>query len=236
MLKLKNFSSKINGKVILENIDFEIKKKEIVVILGKNGSGKSTLLNSIIGNENFKTFGEIYFEKKDITKLDIEKRAKLQIFFSHQNPIEISGITFLNFLKLTYQNFKNKKIGTSSFIKLLDEKIKDFGFDKTFRSRFLNVGFSGGEKKKSELLQLYLVEPKLALLDEIDSGLDLNGINLTNNIIQNLTTKNGTSFIIISHNIVNIEKLKPNKIYLLKNKKLNLIDYSEFEKIKTKGF
>ena len=236
MLKLKNYSVKVDNKLILKDINFEVKKNEVVCILGKNGSGKSTLLNSIMKNNKYKSFGDIYFENKKINDFETDEVAKLKIFFSHQNPIEIYGITFLSFLKSSYENFSNKKINLREFINLLDEKVKNFGFDKTFRKRFLNVGFSGGEKKKSELLQLFLFEPKLALLDEVDSGLDINGINLTNKIINSLKKKRKTSFIIVSHNLENIEKLNPDKIFILKNKNLIKIEKKEIDLIKTKGF
>ena len=193
-LQIKNLSCKIENKLILDKINLEIKKGELVVIVGKNGEGKSTILNSIMKINELKIISNITLGKKNLSKLKTEEIAQSGIFLSSQNPIEIPGITFLNFLKLSYKKLVNEKIKMGEFIKILNEKIKIVGFDNSFRGRFFNVGFSGGEKKKSELLQLLLFKPKFALLDEIDSGLDINSVNLVNSQIKELQKKRKNRF------------------------------------------
>ena len=189
-LEIKNLLVEIKEKQILKNINLEIEKGKVNILLGPNGSGKSTLLNSIMGDPKIKiTQGKIFLEKENITHLKPNERAKKGIFLAFQNPPEIEGITILSFLKNSYNSIKNKDLDVVNFVKILDKKMKELNLNKEFRNRYLNFGFSGGEKKKFEILQMLLFEPKYILLDEIDSGLDINSVMLVNQILKKLIKK-----------------------------------------------
>lgn len=214
MLKIKNLSVTVNNELILKNINLSIKKHEIHVILGSNGSGKSTLASTIAGNPAFRiTKGYITYNFKNINHLPAEIRSKEGIFVSFQNPAEISGITNYEFLQTIYNKKFNKK--PLEFFKELSDKLQLLKYSNKFLFRDLNYGFSGGEKKKNEFLQLLLLEPKLAILDEIDSGLDFESINLIFQIISNSVKK--TSFLIITHSFYFLKYFKPTYVYLMKN-------------------
>ena len=218
MLEIKNLSISINNVKILNDINLNIKKGEVVALVGENGTGKSTLSNSIMGFEKYEKKGKIYFDKKLISNLSPEKISKLGIFLAHQNPIEIEGISMLNFLKRLYQKHTKKKFSNLEFNKILEECLKEIKLQRDFISRFLNFKFSGGEKKRSEILQMLLIKPKLIILDEIDSGLDNDGKKLIIKIIKKLRNE-GKSFLIISHLDDFIKKIKPDKILDFSNKK-----------------
>ncbi|MDR1691243.1 MAG: ATP-binding cassette domain-containing protein, partial [Rickettsiales bacterium] len=177
MLKVQNLSISVKEKPILEGISFEIKKGEITTLTGKNGAGKSSICNAIMGLPDYNiTKGKISFCGQDISKLSIDERAKLGLFLSFQNPIEIEGLSVSTFLKYAINNLRvargQTQLTAPEFFKLVYPILEYAGLDKSFLSRDLNHNFSGGEKKKSELMQILLFEPKFVMLDEIDAGAD----------------------------------------------------------------
>lgn len=237
-LEVKNLSVSIENKKILDNISFDIKNGEIVVLMGPNGAGKSSIAKALMGHHSYKIdSGDIFLDNIEITNMKTEQRAKKGLFLSFQDPISIEGVTMSNFLRTSYNLLKEKNIQTSQFFKLLDEKMQILEMDKKFKSRYLNLGFSGGEKKKSELLQLLLFEPKFAILDEIDSGLDVDALKLVVKIISNLNKENNTGFLIITHLNKILEYLNVNKVLILKEGKIVEVgDSSLIKRIEEKGF
>src|SRR3989338_10490133 len=178
-LQIKNLHVNVEGKEILKGITLEVKPGEIVAIMGPNGSGKSTLANTLMGHPSYKiTQGKIWFNGEDITELSPEKRAKKGLFLSFQHPSTIEGVTITNFLRTARNAIKQQQMNVIEFNKLLKEKMELLHIDKNFVNRYLNQGFSGGEKKKAEILQMAVLEPHLAILDETDSGLDVDALKI----------------------------------------------------------
>ena len=167
MLKIKNLKTSINEKLILKGLDLDIKPGEVHAIMGPNGSGKSTLANVLSGKNGYETEGEIYFDGMNLNDLKIEERAQKGIFLAFQYPLEIPGVNTNNFLKTSLNSVRKargqKELDTLTFLKLIKEKAKELNIDEKFLSRQLNVGFSGGEKKKNEILQMKLLEPKKSI-------------------------------------------------------------------------
>ena len=183
--------------------------------MGPNGSGKSTLANVIMGNPKYKVeSGEIYYHDKNILGLKPNERAKLGLFLSFQYPAEIPGLTISNFLRSAYNSLNNTKIPLMDFKKLLEEKMSMLKIDKKFMNRYLNDGFSGGEKKRTEILQLAVLNPQLAILDETDSGLDISSLK----IVANGITKQG--ILLITHYNRILQYIKPDRVYLMANGKI----------------
>ncbi|WGH25004.1 MAG: Fe-S cluster assembly ATPase SufC [Candidatus Shikimatogenerans bostrichidophilus] len=209
MLNIKKLFCSINKTLIIKGLDLKIKEGSIHLLMGPNGTGKSTLFFTITGKPNYKiNKGNIFFKKKKINGLSPYEISKLGIYLTFQNPIEIDGIKIIKYLKYL-RNIKYKKI--YKFCKVL--RIK-----KEYLNRYFNLGFSGGEKKKNEILQLLILKPKLILLDEIDSGLDIDTIKIIFKIINNyLKINKKSSLLIISHNTNIINYIKPNKIHIMHN-------------------
>lgn len=221
MLVIKNLYAKAkDGKEILKGLDLEIKKGEIHVIMGPNGSGKSTLSNVILNNPKYEiTSGEIYFENELINNLKTNEIAKKGIFMSFQTPVEVEGVKISEFLKTAKNSISDERVNLFKFITNLEENMDKLSIKKDFINRELNVGFSGGEKKKNEILQLLTLNPKLAILDETDSGLDIDAIKVVSNGI-NLFKNENNSVIIITHNAKILENLKVDYVHVLVNGKI----------------
>ncbi|MGX7590181.1 Fe-S cluster assembly ATPase SufC [Candidatus Karelsulcia muelleri] len=219
MLKIIDLSASINKKIILNNINLKINYNEVHVLMGPNGSGKSTLSSIIAGKKEFSIRkGNILFENKNITYLSPEEIAQRGIFLSFQYPIEIPGISLLNFMKYSINEMRKSKncqeISAKDFMKKVSKVSQIIGFNKAFLSRYLNFGFSGGEKKRCEIFQMGMIEPKLAILDEIDSGLDLDALKIIANGILRLKKKKA-SILIITHYNRMLKFIKPDKIHIL---------------------
>jgi len=232
-LEIKNLHVEINGKEILRGINLSVKQGEIHALMGPNGSGKSTLANTLMGHPKHKiTEGKILFNNEDITNLSPDKKAKKGLFLSFQYPTEISGITIQNFLKTSYNNLKNEKLPFFKFKKILQEKAKLLGIEESFLSRYLNEGFSGGEKKKTEILQLLTLDPTFVILDETDSGLDIDALKIVSNGIAQFKNPE-KSVLLITHYKRILDYIKPDKISIIKNGKIamegnaDLIDHLE---------
>jgi Fe-S cluster assembly ATP-binding protein len=223
MLKIKNLKTSINEKLILKGLDLDIKPGEVHAIMGPNGSGKSTLANVLSGKNGYETEGEIYFDGMNLNDLKIEERAQKGIFLAFQYPLEIPGVNTNNFLKTSLNSVRKargqKELDTLTFLKLIKEKAKELNIDEKFLSRQLNVGFSGGEKKKNEILQMKLLEPKLSILDETDSGLDIDALRIVADGVNSYKTKEN-AFLIITHYQRLLDYIKPDYIHVLSDGKI----------------
>ena len=218
MLKIKNLKATINEKLILKGLDLEIKPGEVHAIMGPNGSGKSTLANVLSGKNGYEIEGEIYFDGMNLNDLKIEERAQKGIFLAFQYPLEIPGVNTNIFLKTSLNSVRKargeKELDTLTFLKLIKEKAKELNIDEKFLSRQLNVGFSGGEKKKNEILQMKLLEPKFSILDETDSGLDIDALRIVADGVNSYKNKEN-SFLIITHYQRLLDYIKPDYIHVL---------------------
>ncbi len=209
-----------NDKKILKGLNLEINKGEIHVIMGPNGSGKSTLANTIFSSPRYIiTDGNIIFDGEDITGMSTDKIAKKGVFMSFQTPEEIPGISLANFLKSTKQAITGEKINVFKFYKEVENNMKELNMSNDYTSREFNVGFSGGEKKKNEILQMLILNPKLAILDETDSGLDVDAIKIVSKGI-NLYKNDENAVLIITHSTKILESLKVDKVHILVDGKI----------------
>lgn len=214
LLNIKDLDVEVEDKKILKGLDLRLEKGKIYALMGPNGSGKSTLAYAIMGHPRFKvTSGRILFKGEDITYLPTSERAKRGIFLAFQQPIEISGITVFSFLRMV-SGAKDEKVSPIEFSKRLKEKVSLLNLDEEFLQRYLNEGFSGGEKKKSEILQMTIVNPTLAILDEIDSGLDIDALKVVSTIITQMFNPE-MSILLITHYPRLLEYIKPDNILVM---------------------
>jgi Fe-S cluster assembly ATP-binding protein len=224
MLKIKNLHASVNDSSILKGIDLEIKAGEVHAIMGPNGSGKSTLSAVIAGNEVYDVDqGDIQFDNTSILELAPEERAHKGIFMSFQYPVEIPGVSTINFIK-TAINEKRKAKGleelpAKDMLKLIKEKSELLAMDRKFLSRSLNQGFSGGEKKRNEIFQMAMLEPKLAILDETDSGLDIDALKVVANGVNKLKNENN-AVLLITHYQRLLDYIVPDFVHVLKDGKI----------------
>ena len=219
MLKIKGIHAKIEDKSILNGINLEIKPGEVHAIMGPNGSGKSTLASVITGKEEYKiTKGNILFENEDLDEVSPEERAHKGIFMSFQYPIEIPGVTITNFLKTAINETKKargeKEMSAKDMLKMLREKSNMLEIDGKFLSRSINDGFSGGEKKRNEIFQMAMLEPKLAILDETDSGLDIDALKIVANGVNKLRSKKN-AIMVITHYQRLLDYIVPDYVHVL---------------------
>lgn len=221
LLKINDLHASVNGKEILRGINLEIKAGEIHAIMGPNGSGKSTLSAVLAGREEYVvTKGEVLFNDKNIFDLSPEDRAREGIFLAFQYPVEIPGVSLINFLKTALEEKRKyhglEQLSPSDFLKLMKEKTKMVEFDAKLENRAVNEGFSGGEKKKNEILQMAFLEPKLAILDETDSGLDIDALKIVANGVNKLKTKEN-AFVVITHYQRLLDYIVPDVVHVLYN-------------------
>jgi len=220
MLNILNLHAKIEKTDILNGINLEIQKEDMVILMGQNGSGKSTLSQVIMGNPNYTvTQGTIVFNNKNLLDLDVTKRAKEGIFLSFQYPSEIEGVTVSNYLRLIYNKGHETNLSPIKFRKLVKEYLILLKMDETFLSRYLNEGFSGGEKKRMEMLQMLVLEPSFVILDEVDSGLDVDALKVVAEAVNYLKAK-GTTFLIITHYSRILQYLNPNRVVIMSEGKI----------------
>lgn len=226
-LKIENLHVKIEEKEILKGLNLEINSGEIHVIMGPNGSGKSTLLNSLMGHPKYEvTKGKASLNNKSLLKLDANKRANLGLFLGFQYPLEISGISFGNFLRLAKNanlkaNNKNAKtLSPIEFLKIIKEKAKALKMSEDFIGRSINEGFSGGEKKRAEIMQMAILEPKFAMLDEIDSGLDIDSLKAVSSSINTIFKKTSPGLLIITHYQRILNYITPDFVHIMADGKI----------------
>ncbi len=219
MLKIEDLHVNVKDKKILQGINLEVKPGEVHAMMGPNGSGKSTLANVLSGRDGYEIVkGKISYLKENLLELEPEDRACKGLFLAFQYPVEIPGVSGINFLRTTLNSIKKyrkqKELDGVNFLKLLRKKAKILKIDEKLIKRSVNTGFSGGEKKRSEILQMSLLEPKLAILDETDSGLDIDALKIVANGVNKLKNKN-RSFLIITHYQRLLNHIIPNKVHIL---------------------
>jgi len=215
MLKIKNLQVKLKKKLVLDKIDLAVKNGETHVLMGQNGAGKSTLAQSIMGNPNYKVQGELTFAGQDLLQLDPQQRSALGIFLSFQQVLEIPGVKIYDYLKLLYKKSHPQKLTPLKFKAFLKEKMTLLEFKEEFLTRSLNHGFSGGEKKKLEILQMLIIEPKLIILDEIDSGLDIDAIQAVARAVNFMKQEHNSAVLVITHYSRILSFLKIDQVHLL---------------------
>jgi Fe-S cluster assembly ATP-binding protein len=230
MLQITNLSASIDDKKILDGFNLKIKPGEVHALMGPNGSGKSTLANVLTGKNGYQVEGKILYQGKDLLNLPIEERAQNGLFMAFQYPLEIAGVNTNNFLKTSLNTIRKvrglKELDSLDFLNLIKTKIKKLKIDEKMLNRQLNVGFSGGEKKKNEILQMTILEPKLAILDETDSGLDIDAMKIVADGVNSLRSKD-RSFLIITHYQRLLDYIKPDFVHILVDGKVTKTGCSE---------
>ncbi len=235
LLEIKNLHVETEDKKILKGLTLSLNKGETHAIMGPNGSGKSTLANTLMGHPEYKiTDGEIWFKGENIVELQPDERAALGIFLAFQYPLEIPGVTLFNFLRSAINSIEKKKTGVDpekdkrqsaktvmQFSKRLAEKMKELSIDESFQKRYVNEGFSGGEKKRAEILQMAMLEPSLAVLDETDSGLDIDALKIVSDGVNRLASPE-RSTLVITHYQRLLNYIKPDYVHILWNGKIIL--------------
>ena len=224
MLIIKNISVEIENKKILKNINLNINAGEFHVIMGRNGTGKSTLANIITGKDGYEiTSGDILFNNESILNMEVEERALKGIFMSFQYPVSIPGVNTMHFLRTAINSIKKnngeKELDPAGFIKLFKQKLQLVGLDENFSKRSVNDGFSGGEKKRFEILQMLLLNPKFILLDETDSGLDIDALKIVAENINTIKSDNN-AFLLITHYHRILKYLNPDFVHVLSDGKI----------------
>ena len=241
MLKIDNLHASVEDKTILRGVNLEVNAGEVHAIMGPNGSGKSTLASVIAGKEEYEvTKGQIYLEGEDIEELAAEERAHKGVFLSFQYPVEIPGVSVTNFMKTAINENRKAKglkdMPANEMLKLIREKSEMLEIDRKFLSRSLNEGFSGGEKKRNEIFQMAMLEPKLAILDETDSGLDIDALRIVANGVNKLKTKNN-AVIVITHYQRLLDHIVPDYVHVLYNGRIVKSGTSELaHKLEEKGY
>lgn len=236
MFRVENFGVKVRELEIVKNINFEIQDKQIHYLMGANGSGKSTLALGMMGYPSYITGGRILIDNQNIIDYATSDKAKAGLFLSMQNPPVIKGVTVINLLKNAYQILV-ENISILAFQKIINQETEKLGIDKSFLVRYINDGFSGGEKKKLELLQLSLLKPKVAILDEPDSGLDVDAINLFSHKLKEIVEQNKMSVLIITHHTNLVQSLAPEKVYIMnKGQIIKQGDKFLVSEVEEKGF
>lgn len=239
MLKINNLSVEIENKIILDNFNLEIKPGTIHAIMGPNGVGKSTLSRTLMGDPRYNVInGDILFKEESILKLPTDERSRKGIFLAMQSPMEIEGISNQDFLRTAISKKNNERIGLYQFIKEVETSAEELNMNKNLIHRSLNVGFSGGEKKKNEVLQIKLLKPNLIILDELDSGLDVDSLRIVcTNLINYIKENKDTSIIIITHHKMILEYLKPDYVHIIYNKHIvKTGDYNLANDIEKNGY
>lgn len=219
MLKIKNLKAGIDDKQILNGINLEVKAGEVHAIMGPNGSGKSTLASVLAGREEYiVTEGEVDFQGKNLLEMEPEERAQEGVFLAFQYPVEIPGVSTINFMKTALNKIREHRgqptLDAVSFLQLMKEKMKLVEIDQALLNRALNEGFSGGEKKRNEIFQMAMLEPRLAILDETDSGLDIDALRIVANGVNKLRSKNNAT-IVVTHYQRLLEHIIPDFVHVL---------------------
>lgn len=220
-LKIKDLVVQIENKVILNHLDLEIKTGEIHAIMGPNGTGKSTLSKVIMGDSNYEILeGDILFDDKSILNMSVDERARLGIFLGMQMPLEIEGVTNADFLRTAIHSKQGNDFKLMKFIKEMNQTCDQLKMDKQMIHRSVNSGFSGGERKKNEILQMYLLKPNMVLLDEIDSGLDVDSLKIVGENVMNYYKNQECGILLITHYQRLLDYIKPDYIHIMMDGKV----------------
>ncbi len=238
LMEAKNLHVSVNDTEILHGVDFAVNRGEVHVLMGPNGTGKSTFGFALIGNPKYDvTEGSIIFDGKDITEEPVNDRAKMGMFLSFQNPIEVPGITLSSFIRSALEQKTGERVKLWDFKKKLKETMEVLQMDPSYAERDLNVGFSGGEKKKAEILQLLMLEPSFAILDETDSGLDVDAVRTVSAGIEEYRKRCNGGLLIITHSTKILESLAVDKVHVMvEGKIVKTGDYKLVEEINNQGF
>ncbi len=215
MLKIENLRAEIDGQEIVKGLDLEVSKGEIHAIMGPNGSGKSTLANVLMGHPRYEvTGGSVTFQGEDVLELEPDERAKLGMFLAFQYPSEVPGVSVANFLRTAVNSVREEELSPMEMFRLIQEKMRVMQMDPKFAERYLNEGFSGGEKKRNEILQMLMLEPKLAIMDETDSGLDIDALQV---VAKGVNELKGPEFsaVIITHYQRILRYIEPDHVHVM---------------------
>ncbi|MBA3635874.1 MAG: Fe-S cluster assembly ATPase SufC, partial [Actinomycetota bacterium] len=215
MLKIENLQVEIDGQEIVKGLDLEVGKGEIHAIMGPNGSGKSTLANVLMGHPRYEvTGGSITFQGEDVFELEPDERAKLGMFLAFQYPSEVPGVSVANFLRTAVNSVREEELSAMEMYRLIQDKMKIMQMDPKFAERYLNEGFSGGEKKRNEILQMLMLEPRLAIMDETDSGLDIDALQV---VAKGVNELRGPDFsaVIITHYQRILRYIEPDHVHVM---------------------
>ena len=220
MLTIRNLQASVEGKQILNGLNLQVNSGEVHAIMGPNGSGKSTLASVLAGREDYEVSGEVIYQGKDMLELSPEERAQAGLFLAFQYPVEIAGVSNATFLKEAINSIRvangKEKLDSKDFLKLMKEKMAVVEMDKTMTQRSVNEGFSGGEKKRNEIFQMAMLQPSLCVLDETDSGLDIDALKIVANGVNGLRSKD-RSFIVITHYQRLLDYIVPDFVHVLYN-------------------
>ena len=215
ILQITGLEVAVDGTPILKGVDLTVPQGEVHALMGPNGSGKSTLAYALAGHPRYDiTAGSVIFDGQDIVEMEADERARLGMFLAMQYPVEVPGVSVMNFLRTSINAIRGEDISPRDFIKLFDSKSELLGFDRSFADRYLNQGFSGGEKKRHELLQMAMIEPKFAVLDETDSGLDVDALKV---VSEGVNTMRGPDLgvLIITHYTRILRYIKPDVVHVM---------------------
>jgi Fe-S cluster assembly ATP-binding protein len=237
MLKIENLRVEVDGNEIVKGLDLEVGRGEIHAIMGPNGSGKSTLANVLMGHPRYDvTEGSVIFEGEDVLELEPDERAKMGMFLAFQYPSEVPGVSVANFLRTAVNSVREEELSPMEMYKLLQEKMRIMRMDPKFAERYLNEGFSGGEKKRNEILQLLMLEPRLAILDETDSGLDIDALQV---VARGVNEMRGPDFsaVLITHYQRILRYIEPDHVHVMLDGRLVTSGGKELaEELEEKGY
>ena len=238
ILKIKDLIVEIDDKRILDGFNLEIKTGEIHAIMGPNGTGKSTLSKVIMGDDTYKVVsGSIYYDDKEINEMTVDERARLGIFLGLQMPIEIEGVTNADFLRTALHTKQGTDFKLMPFIKEINQTCENLKMNKDMIHRGVNKGFSGGERKKNEILQMYMLKPNMVLLDEIDSGLDVDSLKIVGENVMKYYQENETGILLVTHYQRLLDYIEPDYVHIMMNGKIVMSgDKSLVKKIETDGY
>lgn len=218
MLKVKNLSVKIDSKEILKNLNLELEAGKVYALMGQNGSGKSTLAQTLMGHPQYVVSnGEITFLNQNLLEMDPTQRGLEGMFLSFQYPSEVPGVTIFSYLRMIYNKRHKQNLSPIAFRKLLKDKMQILEIKEDFMNRYLNDGFSGGEKKRMEMLQMLVLEPKLAILDETDSGLDVDALRIVSTAVSTLKEQTGMTVLIITHYTRILQHIQPDVVLVMQD-------------------
>ncbi|MBI4440458.1 Fe-S cluster assembly ATPase SufC [Candidatus Woesearchaeota archaeon] len=214
-LEVRGVNVSVDGEQIVKEVNLKVDKGEVVALMGPNASGKSSLSYALMGHPKYKIDkGSAFLDGRDITQMKPDERSRQGLFLSFQNPFEIPGVSISNFLRTALNSHSGKPIDIAEFMNLLREKMAMLKIDEGFSERYINEGFSGGEKKKAEILQMLMLKPKIAILDETDSGLDIDALRIVANGINSIA-RGGTGVLVITHYKRLLDYIKPSRVYIM---------------------